>query len=273
MSDFNATSPSPAPGVTCPGCGWVETGGGKECRSCGGSVPDRPVAISYTAYTGAPLARINRPKSSAAPPVQKRTILSIRSSITLALFVAAGWWQWHNSQPLTQTPGILAPDEPTQSALPPNITAWNVGTTEIMPLATFWSKARILHLERYRWDGMSIISPMDVSIGWGPLSNEVKVNQAKFTNTERNLEWGSKDPAFAFWEVSRNVANLHVIPSSDYVRTQLMELREGQIVLISGYLVVAKPATGPPWTSSLTREDTGPGSAEVIWVDSITVSP
>ncbi len=241
-----------------------------ECRSCGASLPENAYSSNYT---GAPLAKVNRPRLSPVHPIKKRTILSIRSSLTIALLAAAGWWQWHNSRPLTQAPGTLAPDEPTQSALPPNLEAWNVGTTEIIPLATFWGKARILHLERYHWDDMSVISPMDLGIGWGPLSNELKVNQATFTNTGRNLEWDSKDPAFAFWEVSRNVANLHVIPSSDFVRSQLMELREGQIVLISGYLVKAKPATGTPWTSSLSREDTGPGSAEVIWVDNITVSP
>jgi hypothetical protein len=41
-------------------------------------------------------------------------------------------------------------------------------------------------------------------------------------------------------------------------------------VIVRGYLVEARGADGWRWRSSLTREDTGAGACELIWVESVS---
>jgi hypothetical protein len=44
-------------------------------------------------------------------------------------------------------------------------------------------------------------------------------------------------------------------------------LRVGQIVTLDGYLVNATGPEGRTWNSSLTRDDTGNGACELIYVE------
>ncbi len=62
-----------------------------------------------------------------------------------------------------------------------------------------------------------------------------------------------------------------MIPADDSVQRRLLAVHPGQIVAIEGYLVEAKAADGWRWSSSITRDDTGGGSCELIWVDRVRV--
>jgi hypothetical protein len=65
-------------------------------------------------------------------------------------------------------------------------------------------------------------------------------------------------------------ANNHLIPADDSVRDQIAALRVGSLVKISGFLVEAThPQADHPWRSSLTRDDTGDGACEIIYVRNV----
>ena len=61
---------------------------------------------------------------------------------------------------------------------------------------------------------------------------------------------------------------MHLIPANDTIERRIKAARVGQVVTLSGYLVDVKTDTGWTINSSLTREDTGAGACEVIWVES-----
>jgi hypothetical protein len=65
---------------------------------------------------------------------------------------------------------------------------------------------------------------------------------------------------------------MHMIPASEGVRNRLLSVRPGQVVDLRGMLVRADGQDGWHWISSLSRTDTGDGSCEVVWVDSIRVT-
>ena len=48
---------------------------------------------------------------------------------------------------------------------------------------------------------------------------------------------------------------------------------EGDVVSLDGMLVEADKANGWRWRSSLTRDDTGNGACELVYVQSLTVQP
>jgi hypothetical protein len=46
-------------------------------------------------------------------------------------------------------------------------------------------------------------------------------------------------------------------------------VRAGSLVRFSGYLVKVEAPDGWAWVSSLTRDDTGAGACELVWVDDL----
>ena len=63
---------------------------------------------------------------------------------------------------------------------------------------------------------------------------------------------------------------MHMIPASESVARALAAVRKDDRVRIDGWLVEAKATDGWHWRSSLSREDTGAGACEVVYVCSIT---
>ena len=64
---------------------------------------------------------------------------------------------------------------------------------------------------------------------------------------------------------------MHMIPADDYVWDQLLGIKEGNIIQIEGQLVLVDSLDGWSWRSSMSREDTGNGACEVIFVERVRV--
>jgi hypothetical protein len=62
-----------------------------------------------------------------------------------------------------------------------------------------------------------------------------------------------------------------MIPADGAIESTLKSIRPGQVVKISGYLVQANASDGWHWKSSLTREDTGSGACEVVYVKALLI--
>jgi len=65
---------------------------------------------------------------------------------------------------------------------------------------------------------------------------------------------------------------MHLIAADEAVKRRLLSVRIGQVVELHGQLIQADGKDGWRWISSLTRTDTGDGSCEVVWVDSVRVT-
>ena len=78
------------------------------------------------------------------------------------------------------------------------------------------------------------------------------------------------DPPLPVDEIVRSSANMHMIPFDAATARALRQVRRGDRVRIDGWLVEAKATDGWHWRSSLSREDTGAGACEVVYVCSLT---
>lgn len=186
----------------------------------------------------------------------------------LALLLGVWWWQ---SGPLAQAPGILAPEDPTQTAPEPD-TPWTFKGHRITPLARFEIHARVLSAERYRFDRASALSPVDLALGWGPMSDSRVLEAFSIQQRDRWYFWHAERLPIAASEVITHSANMHMIPATDPVRRRLLAARAGQVITLRGQLVRVDGDDGWHWVSSLSRADTGDGSCEVIWVESATLA-
>jgi len=187
--------------------------------------------------------------------------------VILAL-LAGGWGIscWLN-RPLNPPPGVLVAEEPLQGP-PAQGEAWPFRGFRIVPLADFEIRARVLASERYRWDDGAKVCPIDLALGWGPMSDSAVLNKIPIDQSGRWYHWRtSSEPPIPVGEIINHSANMHMIPASPLVERLLKGFRVGQVVQLKGSLVRVEGPNGFHWTSSTTRADSGGGSCELVWVE------
>lgn len=191
----------------------------------------------------------------------------------LILFVSLisyGAYQHFSNQPVTHGTGAVANNPPINQAV--NQNSFNVNGYRITPLESFEIEARVLSTEHYSFGREADLSPVDLALGWGKMSDEAILKDIKISQSNRFYFWHVDEFPIPRREIETQSANMHMIPADDAIASTLKSVKTGQVVKISGFLVRADANDGWHWQSSLTREDTGNGACEVVYVKSLTVS-
>ena len=190
--------------------------------------------------------------------------------LALAGLVLWGAWNWAASRPVSHGPGVLAPESPLQQPIPgPRV--FRHGDYELTPLATFQVEARVLGREDYLLDTGASLSPMDLALGWGRMSDERILQHIDIRQSGRFYFWSTDSFPIPRQEIIRSSANMHLVPAYDSVLDTMEDVREGQVISLTGYLISARHRNGATWNSSLTRDDTGDGACELIWVEEFRI--
>ena len=103
------------------------------------------------------------------------------------------------------------------------------------------------------------------------MSDTTVLQRISISQRGRFYYWSTADFPIPRREIETSSANMHMIPADDRVEAALKSVRPGQIVTVRGYLVEARAPDGWRWRSSMTREDTGAGACELIWVESVSM--
>ena len=184
-----------------------------------------------------------------------------------------GWHWWSSERSVSRAAGVIAADEPIQQNIDPPRTFDARGHT-FVARARYDITARVLRKEIYRLDGGASIAPVDLGVGWGPMSDTRVVDELEFSQMGRFLYWRPRNSnAFPIPRdmLITHAAQMHLVPASDALEGRLKKLRPGQVVSISGYLVDVRGPGGFRWNTSMTRTDTGAGACEIVWVESLAV--
>ncbi len=145
------------------------------------------------------------------------------------------------------------------------------GALTLDPRASFDISARVASDERYRADDGAFLVPVDLVMTWGKLPEEPYRSKVSYGQMARYYFWRTPAADLDLRYVESHSANMHMIPANDNVRRALLAAGGGDPVRVHGLLVNAKRADGFYWNSSLTREDTGPGACELVWVEEIQI--
>jgi hypothetical protein len=190
--------------------------------------------------------------------------------VALAVAAYGGWHWWTHERPVHRPPGIVAPHEPVQIDLDPPQIFEAKGYT-LIKRAKFDVTARLLRKEIYRADDGAGIAPIDLGVGWGPLSDTAMLDNLAFSQMGRFFYWQPRNGDFPLSkpELISHLAQMHIIPADASVESRLKKLRPGQIVTASGYLVDVRGPRGFAWNTSLSRTDSGDGACELFWVESL----
>ncbi|MGI9291991.1 MAG: hypothetical protein ACR2QG_12055 [Gammaproteobacteria bacterium] len=186
--------------------------------------------------------------------------------IIIAIFMFYRDWQ---QRPVTHPPGILVPLQPVQKNLA-NSVSFEFDEFAVTPRAEFDIQARLLSRERYFIGMESGLSPIDLALGWARMSDQSITDQIEIRQSGRWYYTRYKlPPPLPAQEIVRNSANMHMIPATDSIEKELKSLRPGEVVRLRGFLVDVDHPSGWKWRTSLTREDTGQGACELVYVEEV----
>lgn len=172
-----------------------------------------------------------------------------------------------SSRPIKREPGVLAPAEPLQQQTHEQPFAFK--HYEISPQATYDIEARVLSVEDYIVDAGASLAPVDFAVGWGPMSDSAVLNHFKVDQGARFFTIYPDDQAIDLTTALQHSANMHLIPADATVKRQLKRIKAGNIVDLHGWLVNVSRSDGFTWHSSLTRNDTGNGACELMYVEAM----
>lgn len=176
---------------------------------------------------------------------------------------------WENSE-ISRLAGVLAPDEPHQREVH-SASFRDKNGYRLTLLATFDIRARVIARERYRFGRAADLSPIDLVLGWGAMSDSEVLKKISFSQGGRAYTWMTSVFPVPKRVIETHSANMHMIPADGAIERQLKSIRAGNMVHLKGFLVEVAAAEGWRWKSSLTRDDTGGGACELILVESLYV--
>jgi hypothetical protein len=188
--------------------------------------------------------------------------------ISLVLFAI---WQAASTRAVDRAPGEIAAAEPQQTQLD-NPQIFQQKDFQLTGRARFTAEVRVLSRSRYRLGALADVSPLDIAVGWGPMSDSAVLADLDIHQSGRFYFWHyDEEPPIPREDIEAHSANWHLVPAKDAVWSTLSGLRVGDVVRLEGMLVdLQNPEVGTISTS-LRRDDTGAGACEIVFVEAATI--
>ncbi len=188
-------------------------------------------------------------------------------SVIVLLYLGVKDWQ---TKAITHPPGILTSGAPVQRNI--QASSFRLDDYEITKRARFEINARVLSTENYYLSREADLSPIDLALGWGVMSDTALLNKLSISQSSRWYRWRYEGSIPVTDEqIISSSGNMHMVPATAAVERSLMQLREGDVITLKGYLIDVEHDSGWKWRTSMTRSDTGGGACEIVFVESIAV--
>ena len=179
-----------------------------------------------------------------------------------------GWKDW-SGRDLKHPAGIIVTQQPQQTNLN-TVVEFPFKGFQLVRKARFEIRARVLSSEPYYWGTEAKLSPVDLALGWGPMSDQAILDKMEVSQGSRWFFWQYDLPApISDSTITLNSGNMHIIPQEKWLEKKVKALRNGDIVNLKGYLVDVSDESGFRWTTSMTRKDTGNGACEIFFLESM----
>jgi hypothetical protein len=175
-----------------------------------------------------------------------------------------------DSTPIEYSPGVLVKAQPRQLTQKPSDFMFD--DYRVTRKARFEIRARVLSTEPYYTGRNADLSPIDLALGWGVMSDQAVIDRLNISQSGRWYRWRYENsPPVLEQQIISNSSNMHMIPANKDVERTLKNLRKGDIISLDGYLVDVDHPSGWYWRTSMSRTDTGDGACEIVYVESLQV--
>ncbi len=188
----------------------------------------------------------------------------------LVLIICGAGYYWYEEKVATVTLGDGIKTTMLPQQVKTSLSPFKYKGYTIIPLYSFTLEAKVLAKKSYR-DSFGDIAPIDIALGWNQMSDESVLKNIKISQRGRWYYW--KTPQFPIprKNIETSSANMHLIHANDEVKKAIAAAKKGQIIKLQGELVRVKKEGETVWLSSTTRNDTGDGACEVIYVRSFKI--
>jgi hypothetical protein len=202
----------------------------------------------------------------------RMSISEPRNILVIVLVLLAGmtYRDW-SMREIEHPPGVLVSKSPQQINVR-DLHSLSLDEYELTPRAEFEIRARVLSRKDYTWGTESNLSPVDLVLGWGVMSDQAVIDRIEISQSSRWYHTRYELPApVSDKDIIQNSSNMHMVPARKHIRKKLENVRVGDIVLLRGKLIDVDHPSGWHWRTSLRRDDTGAGACEIVYVEEIII--
>lgn len=144
------------------------------------------------------------------------------------------------------------------------------GDVELSILAEYSLKGVIKSKKKYR-DFPSQVSKYDYAIAWGDLNKQEIAEHISYSQSGRWYYYRyAQDIPVSREYIAGHSANVHLIAADHDVLKKISQAAKNDYVWLKGYLVNVN-FKDDLWQTSLTRDDTGNGACEIMYVTDLAV--
>ena len=146
------------------------------------------------------------------------------------------------------------------------------GKVELIPRAVYELTGVVKSKKKYS-DYTAQVSEYDLAMAWGDLNKEDLDSGISYSQSGRWYYYKySQDLSVNSDYISKNSANVHIIHKDKDVLKKIEAIKEGDYIKLEGYLVdvdFKNPNNTSLWKTSKSRNDTGNGACEIMYVENI----
>lgn len=146
-----------------------------------------------------------------------------------------------------------------------------IGKYKIIKKAEYKIEALVVSKKEYRYGNEAKFSPVDTALAWGELSQKEIVSKVKFSQSNRWYFYEYKEFPLGKEYIATHSSNHHLVPSNKNLKKAVKKIKKGDKIIIKGYLIsiIGENYT---WNSSLSRNDTGNGACEIVYIESLVIN-
>ena len=194
--------------------------------------------------------------------------------IVIAALIAAIYFLFFNNGKQRDIAGVPDPIQAeAEGHVDMEIDDYQIGIDYLM---SYDISALVVGTENYSWGGIGDeLAPRDLALAWGKVAEFNTKVGFDWSQSGRWYRWkaDSYDALIPVGDVSyvnTHSSNNHLIPADDIIRKKIKKIKIGDYIHINGYLVSLNghddKGNTIEWKSSISREDSGAHSCELIYV-------
>ena len=202
---------------------------------------------------------------------RKSNSFNLKDGLILSIVMILIYHFFIKEDSISYGSGVYAPESPQQIKITQD-KKFKFKEYNMNKLFSYNIKAKVLSRKNYD-DRFSELSPTDLTLGWRKMSDEKILKDIEISQRGRWYYWKTDRPleTISIGEIQLNSTNTHIIPATKDIESKLKTVIKGNIIQMSGYLVEINKGREFRWKSSTSRTDTGGGSCEVFYVESLEV--
>lgn len=144
----------------------------------------------------------------------------------------------------------------------------------LVPKARYEMVGKVCSRNNYTHGWLKDVAPFDLCVMWGRLATENLSGKVKFWQDDMRFSQFYVMPGSPFdvGYVYSHFSNNHVICHDETLCKAVSRIDKGDIVRVTGYLIYMQgtyKGNEVNWNSSLSRNDTGNGACEIIYLSSL----